>query len=112
MEQRRDVFQAIADPTRRDIIALLAKHPQNLNTLAEQFDMSRQAVSLHVKILQECGLLSILQEGRERHCHLQPKKLDEVTRWIEPLRKQFESRFEQLDQVLAKQKSKNKTPRK
>lgn len=86
MEARRDVFQAIADPTRRDIINLLAAKPQNLNAIANNFDVTRQAVSLHVKILQECGLIAIRKEGRERYCEVQLEKLQEVHTWTEQYR--------------------------
>lgn len=100
MESRRDVFQAIADPTRRAIISLVARKPQNLNAIAGQFNMSRQAVSLHVKILQECGVLTITQEGRERHCAIQLDKLAQVADWLEPFRQMWETRFDQLDNLL------------
>jgi DNA-binding transcriptional ArsR family regulator len=100
MEIRRDVFQAIADPTRREIIGLLTRNSQNLNALADQFDMSRQAVSLHVKILEECGILNVVKEGRERLCTVQMEKLNEVTDWLEPLRRMWENRFNQLDNLL------------
>src|SRR6187551_3941368 len=90
METRRDVFQAIADPTRRQIIGMLAKQSLNLNTIAEKFDVSRQAISLHVKILNECGLLSITQLGRERYCEVRLDGLNEVSEWIEQYRKHWE----------------------
>jgi DNA-binding transcriptional ArsR family regulator len=93
METRRDVFQAIADPTRRKIITLVARNPQNLTALADQFDMSRQAISLHIKILEECGVLSITKEGRERQCTLRLEKLSEVSDWMEPFRQTWEGRF-------------------
>jgi DNA-binding transcriptional ArsR family regulator len=108
MESRRDVFQAIADPTRRQIIGLVAERPHNLNAIADHFRMSRQAISLHVKILQECGVLSITREGRERHCSLKLETLNEVTDWLEPFRKMWEVRFVQLDQVLTNIKTKTK----
>lgn len=108
METRRDVFQAIADPTRRQIISLLARNPQNLNGIADQFEMSRQAVTLHVRILEECGLLSIVKEGRERRCSVQLDKLTEVADWLEPLRQMWEDRFNQLDKVLFNLKSQTK----
>ena len=108
MESRRDVFQAIADPTRRQIIGLVAKKSQNLNALADQFDISRQAVSLHVKILEECGVLSITKEGRERFCSLQLEKLAEVSEWLKPYRQMWEDRFNQLDNVLLNLNSKKK----
>ena len=103
---RRDVFQAIADPTRREIITLIARQTLNLNEVAENFDMSRQAISLHVKILTECGLILIRQDGRERYCSIQPKKLAEVADWIEPFRNLFEMKYKQLDKVLKNLKSK------
>ena len=71
----RDVFQAIADPTRREIINLVAKQSLNLNSIAENFDISRPAISQHIKLLTECGLIVIRQEGRERYCDIQPEKL-------------------------------------
>jgi len=101
MESRRDVFQGIADPTRRDILALLTRQAQNVNTIAEQFSMTRQAVSLHVKILTECGLIVINQQGRERICQLQGQKLAEVDRWLAPFRKTWEDRFSRLDALLS-----------
>ena len=100
MESRRDVFQAIADPTRREIIRLLAGKPQNLNAIADRFDVSRQAISLHVKILEECGVLAVTKEGRERLCVVQPEKLAEVSQWLEPFRQLWEDRFAQLDKLL------------
>jgi len=103
---RRDVFQAIADPTRREIITLVSRQSLNLNAVAENFDMSRQAISLHIKILQECGLILIKQEGRERYCSIQPKKLSEVSDWIEPFRKLWEERFDKVDNILNKLKTK------
>lgn len=101
MDIRRDVFQGIADPTRRDILSLLTQQPQNVNAIAEQFSMTRQAVSLHVKILHECGLIAINQQGRERICELQVRKLAEVDRWLAPFRKTWEDRFKRLDALLA-----------
>jgi DNA-binding transcriptional ArsR family regulator len=103
---RRDVFQAIADPTRRDIISLISKQSLNLNAVAENFDMTRQAISLHIKILHECGLIIIKQEGRERYCSIQPKKLEEVADWIEPFRAMWEERFNKVDEILKKLKTK------
>lgn len=108
METRRDVFQAIADPTRRTILALLAVQSLSLNALADNFDISRPAISKQVKILTECGLVKIKQEGRERYCEAKMNKLDEVTRWIEKYKEHWESRFDELDKYLAKvQKVKN-----
>jgi len=105
METRRDVFQAIADPTRRGILTMLSKKPQNLNSIAEKFDMSRQAISLHVKILSECGVININQMGRERYCELELKKLTEVADWLEPFRQLWEDRFNALDNIIDKLKN-------
>lgn len=97
---RRDVFQAIADPTRREIINMLAVESLNLNSVAEKFDVSRPAISKHVKILEECGLVVIYQQGRERYCKARLEKLEEVADWIEKYRKIWESRFDNLDEYL------------
>ncbi|MBT2564707.1 winged helix-turn-helix transcriptional regulator [Pedobacter sp. ISL-68] len=107
METRRDVFQAIADPTRRNIIGMLSKEPLNVNAIAEKFDMTRQAISLHVKILEDCGLVSIDQRGRERFCEAKLDQLNEVSHWIEESRKQWNSRFDRLDNYLREIKAKN-----
>lgn len=109
METRRDVFQAIADPTRRDIIGLLAQQSLNLNAIAEKFDVTRQAVSLHVKILTECGLIVIKQQGRERFCEAKLDKLSEVSTWVDQYKGLWNERFNSLDKYLAKiQKNKLK----
>lgn len=105
---RRDVFNAIADPTRRDILMSLTREAKNVNTLAEQFDMSRQAVSLHLKYLDECGVISFRQEGRQRYCQLKAEKLNEVADWLEPFRQLWEARFNQLDEVLKELKNNKK----
>jgi len=97
---RRDVFQAIADPTRRAIIALIALQAMTPNALAEHFDMSRQAVSKHIRILTECELVSQEQSGREIYYALETKKMKEVDKWLEQFRHIWESRFNQLDNVL------------
>ena len=107
METRRDVFQAIADPTRRKIIDLVAGEKQNLNAIAGNFDMSRQAISLHVKILSECGLIVIKKEGRERYCEAKLKKLSEVSTWLEQYRKIYEAKLDSLETYLGKLQSKN-----
>ncbi len=107
---RRDVFQAIADPTRRDILNMITHQSLNLNAIAENFDMSRPAISQHIKFLQECGLVVINQQGRERYCELQPKKLIEVQDWLEPFREMWEGRFNQLDSLLMKMKNKKDKP--
>ncbi|HEX6890280.1 MAG TPA: metalloregulator ArsR/SmtB family transcription factor [Chryseolinea sp.] len=102
MEARRDVFQAIADPTRREIISLIAKQPLNVNSVAEKFDMTRQAVSLHVKILEECGLIMLKQQGRERFCEARLEKLGEVSAWIEQYKQHFEQKLDSLERYLEK----------
>jgi DNA-binding transcriptional ArsR family regulator len=102
METRRDVFQAIADPTRRQIIDLIAGKEFNLNSIAENFDVSRQAISVHVKILAECGLIVIEQQGRERFCKPQLDKLDEVNQWVSRYKKHWESHLDHLENYLAK----------
>lgn len=100
MEARRDVFQAIADPTRRQIIHSLAGKPQNLNSLSEQFDMTRQAVSLHIKILAECGLIQIRQQGRERVCTAKLSALKEVHSWTEQYRVFWSGKLEALKMLV------------
>lgn len=102
METRRDVFQAIADPTRRQIINLVVGKPQNLNSIAENFDVSRQAISLHIKILTECGLIVINQQGRERYCEAKLDKLSEVSVWVEQYKQFYESKLDNLEMYLAK----------
>lgn len=102
---RRDVFNAIADPTRRDILMSLTTEKRNVNALAKQFEMTRQAVSLHVKYLQECGVITIEKQGRERYCQLEPEKMKEVNDWLAPFKTIWESRFNQLDQLLNKLKN-------
>jgi len=111
MEVRRDVFQAIADPTRRQIISMVARQPLNVNSIAEKFDVSRQAVSLHVKILTECGLITIKQEGRERYCEARLKKLEEVSDWVEQYRQYWTVQFVKLDKYLKKVQSQKKSKR-
>ena len=108
MKIRRDVFQAIADPVRREIIQRVAAEPLNLNSVAESFDISRQAISKHIQILTECGLVVITQKGRERFCEVQLEKLTEVTDWVEQSRKQWVGKFEKLDNYLKKIQTKGK----
>jgi DNA-binding transcriptional ArsR family regulator len=103
---RRDVFQAIADPTRRAILTLIALQAMTPNALAEHFDTSRQAVSKHIKILTECNLVKQEQSGREIYYHFNAKKLKEVDKWLDQFRQQWENRFSQLDHVLNNLKSK------
>jgi DNA-binding transcriptional ArsR family regulator len=113
MEARRDSFQAIADPTRRQIIGLVVKKPQTMNEIAEKFSISRQAVSLQVKILEECGLIAITQQGRERFCEARLEGLNEVSIWIDKYRKYWESHLDSLESYLKQiQKSKKYGKRK
>jgi DNA-binding transcriptional ArsR family regulator len=105
---RRDVFQAIADPTRREIFNLVAFNSLNLNAIAENFKVSRPAISQHIKILTECGLIEIRKQGRERYCEARLDKLGEVSDWIEPFRKKWADRFESLDTMLEELKSEKK----
>lgn len=100
METRRDVFQAIADPTRRAILVLLASQAMTPNAVAEHFNSSRQAVSNHIKILSECELVKQEQKGREIYYHINAKKINEVDKWIEQFRKMLQTQFNQLDKVL------------
>ena len=103
---RRDVFQAIADPTRRAILAMIALQAMTPNALAGHFDSSRQAVSKHIKILTECQLVRQEQSGREIYYHFNPQKMKEVADWIEPFRQMWEDRFNNLDKVLLNLKNK------
>lgn len=103
---RRDVFQAIADPTRRAIIGLIAFQPMTPNSLADHFDSSRQAVSKHIQVLAECDLIKQEQSGREIYYQLNLKKLKEVDKWLSPFRELWETRFNQLDNVLKNLKNK------
>jgi len=97
---RRDVFQAISDPTRRAILSLLALHAMTPNAIAGHFGSTRQAVSKHIKILTECKLVKQEQSGREIYYHFNPQKMKEVDKWLEPFRAKWEDRFNQLDVVL------------
>lgn len=101
---RRDIFQAIADPTRREILKLISLKSMTPNNLAEYFDTSRQAVSKHIKILAECKIIEQKISGREIYYRLNPKKLKELDKWLEPFRLMWESRFNELDKILTKQK--------
>jgi DNA-binding transcriptional ArsR family regulator len=108
METRRDIFQAIADPTRRAIIALIALQPMTPNALAEYFHTSRQAVSKHIKILTECELVKQEQQGREIYYSLEIKKMKEFDKWFDQFRRLWEGQFNQLDKVLATIKKEKK----
>jgi DNA-binding transcriptional ArsR family regulator len=105
---RRDVFQAIADPTRRAIITLIALQAMTPNALAGHFDTTRQAVSKHLRILTECELVSQKQQGREIYYQLEIKKMKEIDKWLNQFRKIWEVRFNQLDEVLLTIKNKKK----
>ena len=100
METRRDVFQAIADPTRRAILLLLAAQAMTPNALAEEFHTSRQAVSKHIQILNKCELLHQTQNGREIYYHLNPEKMKEIDKFIEPFRKMWDDRFNKLESIM------------
>ena len=106
MEVRRDVFQAIADPTRRAILALVALHAMTPGAIAENFDSSRQTISKHIQILNECELLNQTQSGREIYYHFNPKKMKEVADWVEPYRKLWEGRFTAIDDLLNEMQAK------
>jgi DNA-binding transcriptional ArsR family regulator len=109
---RRDIFQAIADPRRRAIIELLTIHKLSLNALAEHFEVSRPAISKHVKILNECGVIKMEQKGRERFCELKPEKLNDVSKWVEQYRQFWESKLDNLEEylnVLQNKEQKNET---
>ena len=103
---RRDIFQAIADPTRRAIILLIALHAMTPNAIAEHFDTTRQAVSKHLRIVTECELVTQKQQGREIYYQLQLNKMKEIDKWLEQFRKIWENRFDQLDTVLKELKNK------
>ena len=108
MQTRRDVFQAIADPTRREIINLVAYQSLNLNAIAENFDVSRPAISQHIKILTECGLIIIKKQGRERYCEARLGQLNEVSQWIERYRQLWDMQFSRLDDLLDVMKGKTR----
>lgn len=115
METRRDVFQAIADPNRRAIIQLIANQKLTLNGVADHFDISRPAISKHIKILTECGLITLNQQGRERYCEARLEKLSEVADWVSEYKKFWETKLDALevylDQLQSKKKSKSLKPK-
>jgi DNA-binding transcriptional ArsR family regulator len=106
VETRRDVFQAIADPTRREIIKLIARQPMNLNAIAEHFDVSRPAISNHIRILSECGIVLIEQQGRERYCRVQPANLKEVADWVGQFNALWEKRIDSFEKFVYQLKAK------
>ena len=113
---RRDVFQAIADPTRRAIINMVAHQSLNLNSVAEQFDVSRPAISKHIKILTECGLIVVQQRGRERYCEAKLDQLSEVSTWVDQYKQMWNTRLDALEHYLnelqAKETKAKPTPKK
>lgn len=104
---RRDVFQAIADPTRRAIINMISNQSLNLNSVAEQFNVSRPAISKHIKILTECGLIVIKKQGRERFCEAKLDQLNEIADWIEPYRKLWTAKLDALEIYLDELQTQN-----
>jgi len=107
---RRDVFQAIADPTRREIIQLLSKQSLNINAVADNFEVSRPAISRHVRILTECGLLVIRRQGRERYCQADLRKLKQVSDWTERYREFWTKKLDALEDFLALDTTINNKP--
>nr|WP_068888816.1 metalloregulator ArsR/SmtB family transcription factor [Pedobacter panaciterrae] len=107
MELRRDVFQAIADPTRREIIDLLSNQSLNLNTVAGHFSITRPAISKHIKILTECGLIIVKQDGRERVCKVNAQKLKEVDKWLNRYRKFWNNKLDALGNFLEREDEHN-----
>lgn len=105
---RRDVFQAIADPVRRDIIDLLSKDKLTANRVAEKFDVSRPAISKHLKILQECGLVQAEQKGRERYFQIKPSELVPAFMWIDQYRKLWEDRLDVFEEYVNELNTKRK----
>jgi DNA-binding transcriptional ArsR family regulator len=105
---KQDIFQAIADPTRRAILTLIAIQALTPNVMAEKFDMSRQAVSKHIKVLQECELIKPEPSGREIYYHFNPKKMQELDIWLAQFRKSWETQFNQFDTVLSTMKKQTK----
>ena len=110
MKARRDIFQAIADPTRRAIITLIAIQAMTPNAIAEHFQTTRQAVSNHLQVLSECDLISQKQQGREIYYQLEIDKMKEIDKWLQQFRKIWESRFENLDKVLAQMQKTKDSP--
>ena len=106
MNLRRDVFQAIADPTRRAILLLVATQSMTAGTIASNFDTARPTVSKHLQILTECELLRQEPNGREMYYHLNPKKMKEIAEFIEPFRKMWDDRFNKLESLMKKYKTK------
>src|SRR6476469_2859238 len=108
METRRDIFWALADPTRRAILLLIAAQSMTPNAIAEEFHTSRQAVSKHIQILTECELVKKEQKGREIYYHINSNKMKEIDKWVEQFKKILETQFNQLDKVLSTIKKQKK----
>jgi DNA-binding transcriptional ArsR family regulator len=104
MKARRDVYQAIADPTRRAIIGMIAGQPHDMKSIAEKFDITQQAISLHVKILTDCGLVTMKQQGRNRICEARLNKLSEVDLWVGQYRQYFERKLDSMEKYIEKLK--------
>lgn len=109
MEKRRDVFQAIADPTRREILGLLSRQTLNLNGIVDHFETSRPTISEHIKILTECGLIVIRKQGRERYCQARLDQLSQVTGWVEECRKYWNQTLDSMEDYLEQLQHKNET---
>ena len=104
MKARRDVYQAIADPTRRAIISMISAQPLNISAIAEKFDVSQQAISLQVRILTDCGLITIRRQGRERICEARLDQLREVSAWVDQYRQHWESKLDAMETYIEKLK--------
>src|SRR5688500_10418334 len=111
MEKRRDVFHAISDPTRREIIQLISAQPLTVNTIAERFNTTRPTISEHVKILIECGLVWVEQKGRERYCEVRFEKLVEVADWVNQYKQYWSSTLDSLEDFLDQKAQKKKRPK-
>jgi DNA-binding transcriptional ArsR family regulator len=112
MKARRDVYQAIADPTRRAIIGLIAAGPMDMNSITDKFNVTQQAISLHVKILTDCGLVKMKQQGRNRICEAKLDKLGEVDAWIHQYRQHYESKLDSMERYIDKLKKERNAKRK
>ena len=104
MVQRRDVFQAIADPTRRMILQKVSQEPLNIGQIAEDSGITRQGIAKHIKVLEECGMISLSRKGREQYCEARLDPLNEVIDWVHASRKLWNQRFENLDKFLSETK--------
>lgn len=105
MKARRDVYQAIADPTRRAIINMIAAQPHNVNAIAANFDVTRQAVSLHIQILADCGLINVKQQGRDRVCEARLDQLGEISVWVDQYRQHWGNKLDNLEKYVVNLKN-------